>query len=351
MAIFTHQGVGISGLAAAVPANIYNNLTDNKHFSLNDLNSITEKIGVRERRVAPRDMCASDLGFAAAKALIRDCRIPLDSIDALIFVSQTPDYRMPATGIIMQDRLGLSKHCSAFDVNLGCSGFVYGLNMAYLMAAQASINRVLLINAETRTKVYSFRDRKTGLLFGDAATACLIEKDEKMGPSWFILDSDGSKSDFIKIKSGGYRFPSDANSFIETEREYGAYRSDEQGIMDGSGVFEFVISEVPKQVKKVLEISELRTNDVDFFMFHQANQFMNSHLVKKLKLSPDTVPSNIDRFGNTSSVSIPLTIVSELQDKLGQQVRLLICGFGVGLSIGSAIINVDNPTVSKLVEV
>jgi 3-oxoacyl-[acyl-carrier-protein] synthase-3 len=163
---------------------------------------------------------------------------------------------MPATGIILQHRLGLSKSCLAFDVNLGCSGFVVGLNLAYSLVQQPSVRKVLLLNGETRTKVYSFKDRQTGFLFGDAGTACLVEKGKNYGKSWFMLDSDGAKGDYIMIKSGGYRNPSTSESFIEKQRENGRFHSDEQGSMDGAGVFEFVITEVPKSVKKTLQYAE-----------------------------------------------------------------------------------------------
>jgi len=351
MANFIYNNTGIAGLAAAVPKHVYRNLTDNKNFSEEDARAIVEKTGIFERRVADGATCASDLCFAASEQLINEMGIDRNEIDVLIFVSQTPDFRMPATGIILQHRLNLPKSCLAFDINLGCSGFVVGLNLAYSLLQQDSIRKILLLNGETRTKVYSFKDRQTGFLFGDAGTACLVDKNEKYGQSWFMLDSDGAKSDYISIHSGGYRNPSTPESFIERERENGRIFSDEQGYMDGAGVFEFVITEVPKSIKKILQFAEQEKEQIDFFVFHQANKFMNEHLNRKLKLEEQKVPFSLQKFGNTSSVSIPITIVSELNGKLSGANKVLISGFGVGLSLGTAVINIDTPWLGKITEV
>lgn len=351
MANFIYNNTGIAGLAAAVPKHVYHNLSDNKNFSEEDARAIVEKTGIFERRVSDEATCASDLCFAASEQLINEMGIDRNEIDVLIFVSQTPDFRMPATGIILQHRLNLPKSCLAFDINLGCSGFVVGLNLAYSLLQQDSIRKVLLLNGETRTRVYSFKDRQTGFLFGDAGTACLVDKNEKYGQSWFMLDSDGAKSDYISIKSGGYRNPSTPESFIERERENGRVYSDEQGYMDGAGVFEFVITEVPKSIKKTLQFAGAEKEQIDYFVFHQANKFMNEHLNRKLKLDEQKVPFSLDRYGNTSSVSIPITIVSELNGKLSGTNRVLISGFGVGLSLGTAVISIDTPWLGKITEV
>ena len=352
MAYFCHRDVGIEALSAAVPQQVFTNLTDNPHFTREDAEAIVEKTGIYERRVAPESICASDLCLAAAQQLIEETGIDRSDIDLLIFISQTPDYRMPATSIILQHRLGLSKSCAAFDVNLGCSGFVIGLNLAFSMVSQEAIRKVLLLNGETRTRVYSQKDRKTGFLFGDAGSACLVAKTGTATTSHFLIDSDGEKSDYIKIKAGGYRYPSSCDSVREKTYDDGSIRTDEQGVMDGNGVFEFVITEVPQQIKKLYKCAGCAKEEIDYFVFHQANKFMNEHLIKKLKLDRDRVPFCLDRYGNTSSVSIPLTIVSELHPLLSEPPRkLLISGFGVGLSLASAILDLNQAKTCKLVEV
>ncbi|WP_291321198.1 ketoacyl-ACP synthase III [Desulfonatronospira sp.] len=350
MASTSFNNVGIKSISAAVPAGIFNNYTDNDFFDAAEAGKIADSTGIRQRRVADENTCASDLALAAAEKAFADTGTDRGSIDFLIFVSQTPDYKMPATGIILQDRLGLPGSCAAFDINLGCSGFVYGLNLAYSLALQPNIDKVMLINAETRTRAYSFKDRQTGFLFGDAASVLIIEKGDHYGPSWFLMDSDGSRHDYIMIKSGGYRHPSTPESLLERTFEDGSVRSDEQATMNGLGVFEFVITQAPAHVRKILTMSGLSREDIDWFIFHQANLAMNSYLVKKLKLDPDRVPFNLDRFGNTSSVSIPLTISTELPGKLSQDTRMIISGFGVGLSIGSAMISLHGPHISEIVE-
>ena len=352
MAIFSYNGIGISGFSGVVPKHIFNNYVDNPNFSKEDAKAIVDKTGIFERRVADDQTCSSDLCFVASEKLFSSLGVDKSEIDVLIFVTQTPDFRMPASAIILQDRLGLPTSCAAFDVNLGCSGFVYGLNMAYSFAQQSSIRKVLLLNGETRTKVYSFKDRKTGFLFGDAGTACIIEKDSSVGKAIFALDSFGDKADAIKVKAGGYRFPSSCETVKEKIQTDGGIRSDEQGFMDGAGVFEFVLMHVPKHLKNLLLKAEITQDDIDFYIFHQANKFMNDHLIKKLKLPEEKVPYSVAKFGNTSSVSIPITITSELGEKINNGVhKLMISGFGVGLSLGSAIIEVKDVHIADIVEV
>lgn len=351
MAIFEYNGIRVTGFSAAVPQKVFNNYTDNAFFSQEDALAIIGKTGIKERRVATSDICASDLCFVAAEQLLNEMGTNRDEIDVVIFVSQTPDYRMPATSLLLQDRLQLSKSCAAFDLNLGCSGFVYGLNIAYGFGQQQHIRKVLLLNGETRTRAYSFKDRQTGFIFGDAGTACLIEKDTLAPTSYFLLHSDGAKSDAIMIKAGGYRYPSSEDTLKEKVREGGSIRSDEHGVMDGAAVFEFVITAVPRQIRQLFNLSNMSMEQIDFFVHHQANIFMNGHLSRKLKLPDHKVPYSLHRYGNTSSVSIPLTIVSELYDKLDGCKKMQLSGFGVGLSWGSAIIEVASPYIGKIVEI
>jgi 3-oxoacyl-[acyl-carrier-protein] synthase-3 len=259
---------------------------------------------------------------------------------------------MPATSIILQDRLGLNKNTIAFDVNLGCSGFVYGLSIVYNFVQQAGVRKALLLDGETRSRVYSAKDRKTAFLFGDGGIAAIIEKGEQYGQSWFSLNSDGGRSSLIKMDAGGYRNPSTPETLKEkVVDEHGNIRSDEHGYMNGADVFNFVLAEVPKDIKKTFAFAEKTTADPDFFVFHQANKYMNDYLQKKLKLESEKVPASVSKFGNTSSVSIPLTIVSELQGKLNGSKELFLCGFGVGMSWASAIIKTNDCYISDLVEV
>ena len=235
---------------------------------------------------------------------------------------------------------------------MGCSGFIYGLSTVYSYMQQHGFRKALLLDGETRSKVYSPKDRNTAFLFGDAGVAALIEKDEKYEESIFSLNSDGSRGNLIMIHAGGYRNPSSIETLKEKViDEHGNIRSDEQAYMNGPDVFNFLIREVPKDVKNTLEYAETDKESIDYFVFHQANDYINSYLAKKLKLDKDKIPMSIEKFGNTSSVSIPLTIATELQDKLDEKRKVLLCGFGVGLSWATAILNFKNCHISKLVEI
>lgn len=352
MGLLKFQNVGISGLAAAVPRNIVNNFDYNPYFSAEDVREVIEKIGVRERRFADQNTCSSDLCFVAAERLISEMKLDREEIDLLIFISQTPDYRMPATSILLQDRLKLPTSTIAFDVSLGCSAFLYGLVIAYSMTITGEIRKALILDGETRSKVYSRKDRKTGFLFGDGGVAAIVEKKNLFGTSWFSLNSDGARESLIKIPAGGYRKMSSCDTV--TERiidEYGNIRSEEQGYMNGADVFNFVIREVPKDFNRLLNFSAVDLNTIDYFIFHQANSYINGFLAKKLKLPPEKIPSTIEKYGNTSSVSIPLTIVSELKGKLMDHKRLLLSGFGVGLTWGTALLDLEDCHVAEIEEV
>ncbi|MBT3546866.1 MAG: ketoacyl-ACP synthase III [Flavobacterium sp.] len=347
----TYNNIGITAISAAIPKNTIKNLEYTNHFDENVVKEIVDKTGIKERRFAPDHLTSSDLCYHAAEKLILDNAIDKTEIDVLIFVSQTPDYRMPATSIILQDRLGLSKDTAAFDVSLGCSGFVYGLTMAYNYANLSGIKKVLLLDGETRSRIYHPKDRKTAFLFGDGGIACLIEKKDSFLPSFFSLNSDGSKQNLIKVDAGGYRNPSSINTMKEKVVDiHGNVRTDEHGYMNGGDVFNFLLREIPKDIKQVLDFSDTNINDIDYFLFHQANKFMNDYLSKKMKLDKDKVPQSISKYGNTSSVSIPLTIVDQLKGLLKKK-NLLLCGFGVGMSWASAVINVEECKVSDIIEV
>ena len=352
MAILEFSKVGITAMAACVPKNVINNYEYTQYFNKEDVKKVVDKIGVYERRFADEKTTSSDLCFAAAEKLLNDNNVDRSEIDLLIFISQTPDYRMPATSIILQERLGLNKNTIAFDISLGCSAFMYGLSVVYSLINQKGIRKALLLNGETRSRVYSPKDRKTAFIFGDAGVAALIENNDKFKNSYFSLNSDGSKADYIMIKGGGYRNPSSVETLREkVVDELGNIRNDEQGYMRGEDVFNFVIVEVPKDIKNLLKYASVSKDDIDYYVFHQANNFINTHIAKRLKFDFSKIPSSMSKYGNTSSVSIPLTIISELKGSLKDEKSLLLTGFGVGLSWGTAIVPFNNCKISDIVEI
>lgn len=353
MAIIKYKNVGITAMAAAVPSHIIDNYKyDLGVFPEEDIKKVVDKVGVYERRFADKNTCSSDLCYAAAEKLIADNNIDRKDIDLLVFLSQTPDYRMPATCYLLQERLKLDKTTMAFDINLGCAGFEYGLSVVYALMQNNGLHKALLLDGETRSKVYSPKDRRSAFIFGDAGVAALIERDDKFGESWFSLNSDGSRAELIMIPGGGYRRMSSLETLQErVVDEFGNIRSDEQGYMKGADVFEFVIVEIPKDIKRLMAAANEDIQTMDYYVFHQANMFINNYIAKKLKLDKTKIPQSIQKYGNTSSVSVPLTIVSELRDKLNGNKKLMLSAFGVGMAWATAIVPFADTKISDIVEV
>jgi len=309
-------------------------------------------IGVKTRRIAESSTCTSDLCFVAAKKLIEDLNWTPETIDGIIFVSQTPDYRLPATSCSIQERLGLSEQCAAFDVNLGCSGYVYGLWIAANFIKTGDMKRVLLLVGDTITKAIAPNDKSTAMLFGDAGSATALEYDESASGVSFVLGTDGKGKENLIISAGGFRNPTTSHNLVRNGKPEGGASSDNDLYMNGGEIFNFTIKRVPALVKDLLDTGNTETKDVDYFVFHQANEFILKHLSKKMKLEKEKCPINIGEFGNTSSASIPLAIVSELSDVLSKsEKKLAMLGFGVGYSWGGALINVGPLSSLGLLEV
>lgn len=353
MAYISYKNVGIKAMAAAVPSQVIDNYKyDLDIFPEEDVKKVVDKVGVYERRFADENTCSSDLCFAAAEKLFEDNDIDRSEIDLLVFISQTPDYRMPATSYLLQDRLGIPMSCISFDVNLGCAGFLYGLSIVYSFMEKNGLRKALLLDGETRSKVYSRKDRRAAFIFGDAGIAALVERDEKYGESHFSLNSDGSRGELIMIPAGGYRKMSSVETLKEhVIDEYGNARTDEQAFMKGADVFNFVIVEIPKDIKRLMAAACEDIQTMDYYIFHQANAFINNYVAKKMKLDKERIPWTIQKFGNTSSVSVPLTIVSELQGKLNENKKLMLSAFGVGMAWGTAVVPFVDCNISDIVEV
>lgn len=352
MAFLKFKGIGISAIAGAVPKHVIKNLEYTEFFPEEQVKEVVAKVGVYERRFADAATCSSDLCFAAAQKLLIDNDIDRSEIDLLVFISQTQDYRMPATACTLQHRLGLNNSCIAFDVNLGCSAFIYGMSVVYSMMQTGAIRKALILDGETRSKVYGPRDRRSAFIFGDGGVAALVERSERFGETTLSLNTDGSRADLIMIKAGGYRHMSTPETLKErVVDQYGNMRSEEQGYMKGGDVFNFVIREIPRDIKRTIAEAGITTNDIDFFCFHQANNFINSYIAKKMKLDMDKIPHTIEKFGNTSSVSVPLTIVSELKGKMEGQKRLMMSAFGVGMTWATGVVSFCDTRISDVVEV
>ncbi len=305
--------------------------------------------GIIERRVASSTTTCSDLCFQAADELLNDlnCR---DQIDLILFVSQSPDYFLPSTAVILQDKLGLSKNTVAFDINLGCSGYVYGLTVIGQFLQNGNFRKALLLCGDKSTISTNYQDKSTFPLFGDAGSATLLEFD-KSADEWFAhLASDGSGKDSIIIEHGHSRHPYGSVSDEYIEYEPGVIRTKKHLALNGMDVFNFALKEVAPSIKLMLENFEINIDDIDYFVLHQANKLINESVRKKLKVAPEKVPYSIQNFGNTSSASIPLTICTCLKEKIeSDQLTLLLAGFGVGFSWGSVVLKTSE-IHTKIVE-
>jgi len=347
MATITFNNVGISAIAACVPPKKVFNKDLGYLIPEEEIEKTINSIGIRERREAEKDVCASDLCFKAAEKLLIDNEIDKNSIDVLLFLSQLPDYKIPATAPILQQRLGLPKTTAALDLSLGCSGYIYGLATAMSFANQVGVNRVLLLVGETFTKIVNKYDKVNAPLYGDAGTATLIEKIDGQ-KSLITLYSDGAGKDAVKIEAGEARQPVTAENIVPAEKEEGNIRADNEVFMDGMDVFNFALGVVPKSIKEICALAEIELNSVDCLVLHQANKFMTDFIVKRLKFPLEKVPYCLDRYGNTSSASIPLTISSELANKNPQ--TAVLCGFGAGLSWGAALLSLEKCNISQVTD-
>lgn len=347
MATVRYSNVGIRAISACVPKTVVSNRDLGYLIPEEEIEKTINNIGIEERRIADADCCTSDLCFHAAQKLMQDNEIDPESIDALIFVSQTSDYHQPATAPILQHRLGLSKETICFDINLACSGYVFGLSTAYAYAKMGL--RVLLLVGETMSKIVSRHDKVNTPLFGDAGTATIVEQGD-YGNAVFSLHSDGSGALVMNVPYGGFRNQSCEEGLKEEVDADGSIRTGEQFRMDGMGVFNFGMKEEPKDIKRLLAECEMTIDQVDVLVYHQANKFMTDFFSKKLKIDASHTPYSLKRFGNTSSASIPLTIVSEMRDGYEERSRTILSGFGAGLSWGSVMLDLSKCAISELIE-
>lgn len=350
MANFSINQVAIRGIACCVPKNTECN-SDLTIMTQEEIDRFSDATGVKERRVATKGLCSSDLCFEAAEKLLTDIGWNKNEIEILVFVSQTADYLLPVTSAILQDRLGLSKECLAFDMPLGCSGYVYGLSVISGMMQSTGLKKGLLLVGDTISKVISKRDKSTAPLFGDAGSATILELDENARPMNFNLGTDGSGFKTIIIPDGNSRNSFTNHSLEMKEFGDGIIRNNCQLVLEGMDVFSFGISQAPKSVNALVNHFAIDFNNIDFFVFHQANLMMNKMISKKLKLPVEKVPYSLTNFGNTSSASIPLTIVTELSHQVSfSKNQMLLCGFGVGLSWGSVSIEMNKIICPQLIE-
>lgn len=350
MSFLSINNVRVAGVSTCVPEQVEES-SNFPLFSKTDAENFIKGTGVERRHIADKDICSSDLCQKAAERIISDLGWDKSEIDALVFVTQTPDYTLPATSAILQDRLGLSENCFTIDISLGCSGWVYALSVISSLLSHGSMKKGLLLAGDTILKFCSPLDKSTYPLFGDAGSATALEFTEDNNESIkFCFNTDGSGSEAIIIEDGGFRNPVNEDSFKREHISEGITRNKLELTLDGMDVFSFGITKAPKSVKDLIAHYEINIDEVDYFVFHQANLFMNEKIRKKLRLPENKVPYSLKDFGNTSCATIPLTLVSQLSSELStSNLNHIACGFGVGLSWASCHFKTENIVCPDLI--
>ena len=321
----------IKAITYYLPEKILSNQDLISEFPEWTVEKIAGKVGVSERHVAAEKETAADMGVKAAEKLFTEQNVNKNEIDYLLFCTQSPDYFLPTSACVMQDRLGLRTDIGALDYNLGCSGFIYGLSLAKgLIAAQIASN-VLLITSETYTKHIHPRDKGNRTIFGDGAAATLISIEGYAEIGAFSLGTDGRGANNLIVKQGGMRYPELFGDFKEDEK--GNTTSSDHLFMDGAEIFNFTAEAVPVLVKEVLTKNELNPDEIDLYIFHQANQYMMNYLRKLIEIDKEKFYFYLDKVGNTVSSTIPIALV-EAQKENRLKGNVLLAGFGVGYSWG-----------------
>lgn len=339
-------GGRVVGVVSCLPAKVRGNDDFVGRFGDAGVADVVKMIGVHSRRQVDENTTTRDLCRVAAQRLLADLAWDAQSVDALLFVSQTPDFRLPPTACALQADLGVGPACIAFDINLGCSGYPYALWLGMTMIQTGAARRVLLAVGDTISRLVDPNDRATALLFGDAGTVTALEASEDATSCQFVLGSDGQGVKNLIVPTGGFRdYMACGDSRLEGRLGSSLY-------MDGGEIFNFTLRAVPPLVARTVELGAADGKSPDYFLFHQANQFMLKHLIKKAKLVPEQAPLNIDEYGNTSSASIPLLMTTKLQAALREkQHRLALFGFGVGYSWASACLDIGPLRVVETIEV
>lgn len=328
------SGATIVGVVSCLPSRKVSNTYFEKEFGEDAVKDVVKMIGVESRYWTDDSTSTKDLCAKAGKHLLQHLDWEPASVDALIFVSQTPDFRLPASSCALQADLQLTSSCIAFDINLGCSGYPYALWLGMTMLQAGAAKRVLLAVGDTISKIVDPKDRSTALLFGDAGTVTAIEASAAQSAS-FVMGTDGRGAKNLIVPRGGFKDYSLCGDERLNDKVADCL------YMDGGEIFNFTLKAVPALVNETILSSGLTLDQHDGFLLHQANMFMLKHLTKKAKLSPEKAPINIDQYGNTSCASIPLLMTTSLQDRLSKEsMRLGMFGFGVGYSWAGASLDV-----------
>lgn len=351
---FVFKNKRISGILTILPKKAvkFEDEMANYNFSPAKCMKLKMAMGYNEHRIAEPGQCSSDFCKFGLQYLFDNNLIVKDDIDALLFVSQSPDYYMPPTSNLIQGHFGLKQDCLCMDINQGCAGFELGLIQAFMMLEQPPIKKVVLMNADVMSPKVSDRDRNSKPLIGDAASITIVECCEEENPIYANIKMDGTGAMVLNIPAGGFRLPSSPETAIMEQDIAGNFRSKDNLVMQGDEVFNFVQREVPPMIEHLFEQSGVDRNEVDWYMFHQPNKFMLHKLADKLGIPHEKMPANIvENFGNASGVTVPTCISYNLGEQLvGGSKRLCLAGFGVGLTWSSIMIQMGDLCFNQIID-
>ena len=339
MAYWEINNVALRGVTATVPDNAVKSL-DLGIFTQEEAETFDNTVGIKNRYLAPDDVCTSDLCFDAAERLLEGLGWEKESIDVLIFGSVTGDYKTPPTSGILQDRLGLPTSTFVLDIPMGCCGSIYAINVAGNLLSSGSVKRALLLVGDTALRMGSMKDKSRVPLFGDSGTVMALEYDPSAEKIIIDFNTLGSGYQALMTPHGGFRHPITAESFMEEDFGNGIIRAPKDTLINGMDVFSFAITRPPVSIKKLMEKLEIdKDNDVDFFLIHQANKLIVDRIVKKLKLPLEKVPYDLQEYGNLGGASIPMLMTHNLINELQERPLTLLCSaFGLGLTWGTMLL-------------
>lgn len=341
MAFFEYKNIRVAGIACAVPSNEVKTESYKPIFGDEEVEKFMEMTGVRASRRTSEHQTCSDLGFRAASELLSKKKIDPNEIGALIFASHSPDYRRPSTAFVLQHRLGIPKEAVCYDISLGCSSLVVGMQTIASIMACGDVKKALLFVGDTAGKSVFPNDRSSAMLFGEAGAVMLFEKsDDEADSMKALVRSDGSGYKYMIVPGGGYRNLHASEEVVMCED--GNPRTLMNSFIQGTSVFTFTIFDVPRLIKDFFSKSETTPESYDCFAFHQANLYILKQIAKKTKIDFEKMPITLDRYGNTSGAS---AIVS-LCDKYGsvdtsQKIKVMACGFGIGISLGATSFEIN----------
>lgn len=343
MANWIIKNVALRGVTGTVPNNPVKT-ADFPFFTKEEADLFDATVGIKNRYIASADTCASDLCFDAAERLIAGLNWPKETIDILLFVSVTGDYKTPPTSAILQDRLGLPTTTFVMDVPMGCCGCIYGITIAGNLLSAGTAKRALVLVGDTAMRMGSPKDKSRGPLFGDSGTALALEYAPTANDIIIDFNTLGSGYTALMTPHGGYRHPVDKETSFEYEDfGNGIIRAPKDALINGMDVFSFAITKPPISVKKMMdELGLNKDNDIDYFLIHQANKLIVDRIVKKLKLPVEKVPYNLQKFGNLGGASIIMLMVSELAEVISRRPLTLMCSsFGLGLTWGTMLLRIE----------